>query len=68
MFWAEIWKISEFIFIWKFSGFGGEIFHIFEWASFRNDISLWSKMDLLKFKDNDKYGKQIVQGKYGRVV
>ena len=29
MFWAEIWKISEF-FIWKFSVFGGEIFNIFE--------------------------------------
>ena len=27
MFWAEIWKISEF-FIWKFSVFGGEIFYI----------------------------------------
>ena len=29
MFWAEIWKISEF-FIWKFSIFGDEIFNIFE--------------------------------------
>ena len=29
MFWAEIWKISEF-FIWKFSVFGDEIFYIFE--------------------------------------
>ena len=29
MFWAEIWKISEF-FIWKFSVFGVEIFYIFE--------------------------------------
>ena len=29
MFWAEIWKISEF-FIWKFSIFRGEIFYIFE--------------------------------------
>ena len=29
MFWAEIWKISEF-FIWKFSIFGGKIFSIFE--------------------------------------
>ena len=29
MFWAEIWKISDF-FIWKFCGFGGEIFNIFE--------------------------------------
>ena len=29
MFWAEIWKISEF-FIWKFSIFGDEIFYIFE--------------------------------------
>ena len=28
MFWAEIWKISEF-FIWKFSVFGGEIFYTF---------------------------------------
>ena len=28
MFWAEIWRISEF-FIWKFSVFGGEIFYIF---------------------------------------
>ena len=34
MFWAEIWKISEF-FIWKFSVFGGEIFYIFEYACFR---------------------------------
>ena len=29
MFWAEMWKISEF-FIWKFSFLGGEIFSIFE--------------------------------------
>ena len=29
MFWAEIWKISEF-FIWKFSVFEVEIFYIFE--------------------------------------
>ena len=29
MFWAEIWKISEF-FIWKFSFFGGKIFSIFK--------------------------------------
>ena len=29
MFWAEIYKISEF-FIWKFSFFGGKIFSIFE--------------------------------------
>ena len=29
MFWAEIWKISEF-FIWKFSVFGGKVFSIFE--------------------------------------
>ena len=29
MFWAEIWKISEF-FIWKFSVFGVEIFYMFE--------------------------------------
>ena len=38
MFWAEIWKISEF-FIWKFSVFGGEIFYIFEKACFRNGSS-----------------------------
>ena len=29
MFWAKVWKISEF-FIWIFSIFGGEIFYIFE--------------------------------------
>ena len=29
MFWAEIWKISDF-FIWKFSDIGGEIFYIIE--------------------------------------
>ena len=29
MFWAEIWKISEF-FIWKFPVFGRKIFNIFE--------------------------------------
>ena len=29
MFWAEIWKISEF-FIWKLSFYGGKIFSIFE--------------------------------------
>ena len=29
MFWAEIWKISEF-FIWKFSVFWSKIFYIFE--------------------------------------
>ena len=42
MFWAEIWKISEF-FMWKLSFFDGKIFSIFEQACFRNgsDIS-WS--------------------------
>ena len=35
MFWAEIWKISDF-FIWKLSVFGGKIFNIFEKACFRN--------------------------------
>ena len=29
MFWAEIWKISDF-FLWKFSFFGGKIFSTFE--------------------------------------
>ena len=29
VFWAEMWKISEF-FVQKFSVFGGEIFYIFE--------------------------------------
>ena len=29
MFWAEIWKISQF-FMWKFLIFGGLIFYIFE--------------------------------------
>ena len=29
MFWAEIWKLSDF-FIWKFSFSGGEIFYIFK--------------------------------------
>ena len=29
IFWADIWKISEF-FIWKLSVFGGEIFYVFE--------------------------------------
>ena len=37
MFWAEIWKISEF-FIWKFSFFDGKIFSIFEKACFRNGM------------------------------
>ena len=40
LFWAEIGKISEF-FIWKFSVFGDEIFYIFVWACFRNEI-IWS--------------------------
>ena len=39
MFWAEIWKISEF-FIWKFSFFSGKIFSIFEWACFRNGLRI----------------------------
>ena len=38
MFWAEIWKISEF-FIWNFSCFGGKIFSIFEQACFCNEVS-----------------------------
>ena len=38
MFWAEIWKVSEF-FTWKFSFFGGEIFNIFESACFCNGYS-----------------------------
>ena len=36
MFWAEIWKNVR-IFILKISVFGGEIFNIFEQASFRNE-------------------------------
>ena len=40
MFWAEIWKLSEF-FIWKFSVLGGEIFYIFEQACFRNEL-IWA--------------------------
>ena len=40
MFWAEIWNISEFFFIWKFSVFGGIIFYIFDQACLRN----WSKV------------------------
>ena len=35
MFWAEIWKISEF-FIWKLAFFGGKIFSIFVKACFCN--------------------------------
>ena len=30
MFWAEIWKISEFLYLKIISFFGGEIFYIFE--------------------------------------
>ena len=30
MFWADIWKISEFFFIWKLSVFGDEIFYVIE--------------------------------------
>ena len=30
VFWAKIWKISEFYLISNFSVFGGEIFYIFE--------------------------------------
>ena len=30
MFWAEIWKISEFFLSENFQFFGGEIFYIFE--------------------------------------
>ena len=30
MFWAEIWKTSEFFFIWTFSVFRGKLFYIFE--------------------------------------
>ena len=37
MFCAEIRKKYR-NFIWKFSVFGGEIFYIFEKASFRNDV------------------------------
>ena len=36
MFWAEIWKISEFLYGY-FQLFGGEIFNIFELACFCND-------------------------------
>ena len=36
-FWAEIWKISDFV-VWKFSFFGGKIFSIFEYACFCNGI------------------------------
>ena len=46
MFWAEIWKVSEFLSE-NFSVFGGEIFNIFEKACFRNAqrqqvINLWA--------------------------
>ena len=38
MFWAEMWKISEFLSE-NFQYFGGEIFYIFEKVCFRNGIS-----------------------------
>ena len=37
MFWAEIWKISQFLSE-NFQFFGGENFNIFEKAGFRNDV------------------------------
>ena len=35
MFWAEMWKISDF-FIWNLSVYENDIFNIFEQACFRN--------------------------------
>ena len=45
MFWAEIWRISEF-FIWKFSCFGGKIFRVFEYACFHNGCFQTGFMDI----------------------
>ena len=44
MFWAEIWKISEFFYL-KIFIFGGKIFSIFKQACFRNGVSLWCFTD-----------------------
>ena len=41
MFWAELWKISEFLYE-NFQLFGGEIFNIFEYACFRNVFGGWA--------------------------
>ena len=41
MFWAEMYKISEF-FVWKFSVYGGNVFRIFEQECFRNVVALTS--------------------------
>ena len=45
IFWAEIWKISEFLIWFFFSIFGDEIFYIFKKACFRNAVPkyrVWS--------------------------
>ena len=65
MFWAEMWKISEF-FIWKISHFLVVKFsvclnrHVF--------VMTGNNMDLFKFKD--QYGKELscpnILGKYGK--
>ena len=67
MFWAEIWKISEF-FIWKISVFGDEIFYIFVLACFRNvaifvPFKCSSFLECLtlmtSYVENDRFRKQI---------
>ena len=44
MFWADIWKLSEF-FIWKFSFSGGKIFYIFKKACSRN-VCRWMRIEI----------------------
>ena len=57
MFWAELWKISEF-FIWKVSFFGDNIFSIFEQARFRNAKQLQTLNATSKKKKKKKKKKR----------
>ena len=61
MFWAEMWKISEFLSE-NFHFFGGKIFRIFELVCFRNDIQQFLNiLQVVKwnFKYKDTYEMEL---------
>ena len=54
IFWAEIWKISEFFYL-KIFIFCGDIFRIFEWAFFRNVFTVLRIFSVLSHKLNLRF-------------
>ena len=65
MFWAELWKISDF-FIWKFSVFGGEIFNIFEQACFRNEVLIFHIVLIFQIAGQNTVLQMVTQISMGK--